>query len=90
MESHRSIPLDELRPGARFRAEHHVTAADLAPVAAMLGEADTTVAGRAAGTLMTHLIATRFPGFQYLMQSDDFLEGPRAFAEKREPQWKGR
>ena len=34
--------------------------------------------------------ATRFPGFQKLTQSDDFIEGPRAFAEKRPPQWKGR
>lgn len=29
-----------------------------------------------------------YDGQQEMMASDDFIEGPRAFAEKREPQWK--
>jgi phosphotransacetylase len=72
MESRRSTPLDALSPGKRFRAEHRVSAADLAPVAAMLGEADTTVAARAAGTLMTHLIAAHFPGFGTAILREDY------------------
>ena len=32
----------------------------------------------------------RYPAVAALYRSEDFIEGPRAFAEKRPPQWKGK
>ncbi|MBW8269271.1 bifunctional enoyl-CoA hydratase/phosphate acetyltransferase [Caldovatus sp. SYSU G05006] len=72
MDRRRSTPLDALTPGARFRTEHRVTAADLAPVAALLGEAEGALPARAAGALMTHLIATAFPGFGTAILREDY------------------
>lgn len=49
-----------------------------------LGMADGTIAGDEAGWSATHRESS------LIMRSEDAREGPRAFAEKRAPAWKGR
>jgi phosphotransacetylase len=65
--------------GLRHVLTHTVTAAELAPVAALIGSADPALAGRAAATLMTRLLVTRFPGPGTRLLREDFrYVGPLA------------
>ncbi|MEZ4480175.1 MAG: enoyl-CoA hydratase-related protein [Dehalococcoidia bacterium] len=78
------VPLDELIPTAERWAKEIMVCSPLSVRASK----EAAMAGL--DMELKEAVATRFPGFERLMKSEDFLEGPRAFAEKREPQWKGR
>ena len=57
-----SAPSSGFPVGRHHAVTHRVLAADLAPVASLIGSDDPALAVRAAGTLMTRLLLTRFPG----------------------------
>ena len=84
------VPRDELMPRARSIA---TTIAEGAPLAVRaLLEALTAIAELPLPDAFAKLKRGKsgLPHYERMMTSEDFLEGPRAFAEKRKPVWKGR
>ncbi len=84
------VPREELMPRARAIA---TTIAESAPLAvrALLEAVSATVdlpLQQAFAKLKRGI--SGLPHYERMMSSEDFLEGPRAFAEKRDPVWKGR
>ena len=79
------VPAGELQPAARRWAAQILEAAPLSvrasKQAALLGLAHAS---------LEEALATPYPALREMARSDDFVEGPRAFAEKRRPVWKGR
>ena len=78
------VPLEKLMPTAEKWASEILECAPLAV------RATKEAAIRALSVPIEEAIYEVFPGTANLRVSEDFLEGPRAFAEKRKPQWKGR
>ena len=77
---------EELMDAAREIAEQIVECAPLsvAAIKSLLRETEDLTVERA------YAVQDRNQAYRRLMQSEDYLEGPRAFAEKRAPVWKGR
>ncbi len=77
------VPGDELADAAEHMASGIVA---LAPLSA---RAHKQMAMTGLGMDLDDAMAATYSENQRAMASDDFVEGPRAFAEKRKPVWKG-
>ncbi|EHM00820.1 carnitinyl-CoA dehydratase [Acetobacteraceae bacterium AT-5844] len=83
----RIVPRDQLMDAAREMATRITASAPLAVEAFLeIAHATETLPDREAFAKMR----SGLPAHRRMRESDDFHEGPRAFAEKRAPRWTGR
>jgi enoyl-CoA hydratase/carnithine racemase len=78
------VPQAELMPSAEKIAGEILLAAPLSIRAAK----EATIKGL--DVPLHEALSTRYPGQEAMYRSEDFAEGPRAFVEKRPPNWKGK
>jgi len=78
------VPLEDLMPCARRWAAQILECAPLSV------RASKQAANRGLALSLDQALYASYPAMQELYSSEDLVEGPRAFAEKRPPRWKGR
>jgi len=76
---------EDLMPAARRWADQIVECAPLSIRATKQAALDGLRHG-----MIEDAMAERYPAIRELFKSEDFVEGPLAFAEKRPPKWQGR
>jgi crotonobetainyl-CoA hydratase len=65
-------------------------AAQILECAPLAIRASKEVASQSLDLPLSEALSKVFPSQKTLFQSEDAVEGPKAFAAKRKPQWKGR
>lgn len=89
-EAHRVGLANEVVPLKDLMATAEKWAHDIVRCSPLAIKASKEAAMKGLGLSLEAALATVFDAYRMLEQSEDFIEGPNAFAEKRPPQWKGR
>ncbi|MFJ1754890.1 enoyl-CoA-hydratase DpgD [Kitasatospora sp. NPDC088134] len=89
-EAHRLGLVNDVVPAAELDACVDAWVADILRCAPLAVRAVKQAAADAAALPLPQAFRTRYPWEERRMHSADAQEGPRAFAEKREPRWQAR
>ena len=82
--------VNEVVPDREVMAAAERWAAEMVQCAPLSLRATKQMAVEGAAMPLDDAMATRFPELDRAATSEDYVEGPRAFAVKRRPVWKGR
>jgi crotonobetainyl-CoA hydratase len=89
-EAYRLGLVQEVCPASQVLERTLAWAEEICLCAPLSVRATKEVAMRGLGRPLEEAMKMRFDGISKMVSSEDFIEGPMAFAQKRKPEWKGR